>query len=169
MSGKERAAKILAIIVFSLTMSILLATIISDVALFAEQIMSFIVACIGSAFAWFFGLITVIVSIAFIFGILLLEQYGFWPNTFAAQVFHETMADAAITQQQLQILKGIRLAFFIVYITTFIGAIVCLAMRKSVKKEDPSRRQSLTTTFGVISLVFSILGFATAGFILCIF
>ena len=166
MSGKERAARILAIIVFSITMSLIVAVFITDGALFAQQIITFITACIGAAAAWIFGIIAFVVSIMMIFGILLIEQYGFWPNTFASNAFKDIMKDAVITNDQLIALKLSRTIFLIFAIIAFIGAIVALSMRKSVAKDDHTRRQGLTKTFGVLSLVFSILTAFASLFIL---
>ena len=101
-----------------------------------------------------------------IFGILLIEQYGFWPNTFASNAFKDIMKDAVITNDQLIALKLSRTIFLIFAIIAFIGAIVALSLRKSVAKDDPTRRQGLTKTFGVLSLVFSILTAFASLFIL---
>ena len=164
---KAKTAKIIAIIAFCLVMSALAIAIISDVVIFAQQIILFVVACFIAAALFIIGILLMFVSIVFVFGVYLLEEYGFWPVNWAFNGFNEVLADAAITQEQANTLILIRVLLIIACVTGFILAIVCLALSNSAKKDGYQEKQGSTKAFGVISLIFSILGFF-AGLIILI-
>lgn len=157
-SSKANAAKVIAIIAFSLVMTALAIAIISDVTLFAEQVMAFIGACLVSVMVFFFGCILFIVSIAFLFGIYLLDEYGFWPVAWTKQTFAEILKDYAITQEQIATTTLIRTALIIICISVFVLSIVALSLRKSATKDGDQGSKGLTISFGVVSLILSILG-----------
>lgn len=164
---KERAARTLAIITFSVVMGALAIALISDGILFSGQIIGFVIACLGSALVFFLGCIAMLFSIVLIFGVYLIKQNGFWPGTWAKNTFLEVMRDYTLEPTQIRALVTIRLVLVILCILGFIAAIVTLALRKAAKKDNPEGKQKLTTTFGVLSLIFSILGgFAAAVIIL---
>ena len=158
----EKAARILAIITFSLTTAALLTAFISDASVFAQQIVTFFIAIFGSALVFLFACVCLLVSIILIFGVVLLKNNGFWPMQWASSAFHEILKDAVVTSEQISILITIRVVLIIICIITFISSIVVLALAKAVKKENPERKQKLTKTFGIISLIFSILGVCAA-------
>ena len=74
-----KAAKIIAIVIFALILTALIGAIVSDIAIFSAQIAGFIAACIMAVAAFVFGIILMVLSIVCIFGVYLLEEYGFWP------------------------------------------------------------------------------------------
>ena len=157
-NGVVIAAKIIACIVFSLVMLALGAAIVSDIVVFAQQILAFIGACIASVIVFAFACFLMIVSCMLIFGIFLLENYGFWPIQWASGVFKDIMGDNLPTQGQIELMVIIRVILIITCIFVFIGSIVCLSMNASVKRHNPEQRSKLVSAFGVLSLVFSILG-----------
>ena len=105
----ERAAKIIALVIFPLVLSAAIGAVVSDIVIFASNILMFFVACLGAVAAFIIGFVLMIVSIVFIFGIYLLEEYGFWPITWTASTFTEILADAKITPEQVQILLLVRI------------------------------------------------------------
>ena len=165
---KAKAAKIIAIIAFCLVFSALAFAIISDVIVFAQQIIMFIVACFAAVALLIIGFILMIVSIVFVFGIYLLEEYGFWPINWAFDGFNEVLADAAFTSEQAQLLVAIRIILVICCVVGFVLSIVALSLKKSAEKDGYQEKQKLTKSFGVLSLIFSILGFFMGIFVLII-
>ena len=155
---KAKSAKIVAIIVFILIILSLLSAIISDFAIFSQQLLGFVVACLGSAVVLFMGFVLLVISCIFVFGIYLLNEHGFWPLTWSNNVFHEVLADYSITQEQITALKAIRIVLLIVCIIVFILSIVALAISKSAKKSGYAQKQGLTKAFSIISLILSIFG-----------
>ena len=158
-SGRAKAAQIIAIIVFALVFSALATAIISDVIVFAQQILGFIAACIMAVVVFIFACVLMLFSIVLIFGIYLLGEYGFWPIAWSLQVFKEILADNKVTSDQIMIFGSIRIVLIILCVVGVILAIVALSINKSVKKEE---RASITKPFGTLGLIFSILGLLAA-------
>ena len=153
-----KAAKIIAIIVFSLVMSALTTVIITDIALFSNQILSFFMACLASAFVFLFACIFMVVSFMLVFGFYLTERDGFWPAKWASQAFNSVLEDAKVTPQQLQALLAVRTVILVVCFVAFVASIVSLSLAKAAKKKNPEIKQKLTKTFSILALIFSIFG-----------
>ena len=161
-SSKYKVAKILAIIVFSLVMSALAFAIVSDVVLFAAQILGFIAACLGSVVTFFFGFILMVISIILIFGFYLLQERGFWPLTWAKETFRSVMADYKMTQDQINALLTIRIVLLVFCVIGFGLAIATLVMSKQAKKSGSTQKRGMINAFGILSLIFSIFGIFAA-------
>ena len=163
-SKKAKAAKIISIIVFSLTMSALATALISDIFILGKVIFGFILACFVSVITFFFAIILMVISIVLIFGAYLLESRGFWPGEWARNAYYDVMKDYHLTTEEISIVTIIRLVLIVVCLIAFVGSIVCIAMMKRAKKQNPEIKQKLTKSFGTLSLIFSILGlFAALG------
>ena len=158
-SGVARAAQVIAIIAFALVMSALATALITDIVLFAQQIFGFIAACLVSAIVFILGFILMIISCILIFGIYLLGDRGFWPLDWAAGTFQQIIDENRITPEQVAVFGGIRIFLIISCVLVLVLSIICLALNKSVKKEE---RAKVTTPFGVVGIVFSILGLLSA-------
>ena len=157
-SSAGKFARILAIVIFSLTMGALATAITADIVIFAEQIITFIFACIASVVVFIFGFILVIISCVLIFGIFILENYGFWPITWAEDAFREIMADAIPTQEQITTMAIIRINLIVLCLIIFVFSIICLSLNKKAKKSGAAIKVKRTKAFGVLSLIFSLLG-----------
>ena len=169
MSKKEKVARIMAIVIFSTIFGALTLEIVSDIAIFSDQIMGFIGACISAVGTFIVACVFLFFSIVLVFGVYLLKKDGFWPLIWATSAFHSVLKDYEIAPWQLTTLIGIRVALIIICFLVFVTSIVVLSLMKSVKKENPERKQKLTKSFGIVSLIFSILGMlAAAGIILII-
>ena len=157
-SGSAKFARILAIVIFSVTMGSLGFAIISDAVIFAQQIIAFIFACFASAFAFLAGFILMVFSFVLVFGFFLAEQYGFWPATWATSTFKEIMADNMPTKEQVSAMTIIRILLIIICLIVFILSIVCLSMNKRARKNNVAVKFKRTRSFGTVSLIFSLLG-----------
>lgn len=157
---KAKVAKIMAIVIFSLVMSCLVIALVTDGTIFAQQIFAFIGGCLGAICAFIFGFFLMLLSIICIFGIYLLEQNGFWPLQWASEVFHNALKDAPVTSDQITAMVVTRLVILFTCIICFACSIAVLSLAKQVKKENPDVqiKQGLTKTFGILTLIFSILG-----------
>ncbi len=166
-----KAAKIIAIVIFALILTALIGAIVSDIVIFSAQIAGFIVACIMAIAAFFIGIILMVLSIVCIFGVYLLEEYGFWPLTWMNNAFMEVMSDLGVTQEQINILITVRIILLIICILVFAASIVALTLAKKAKKENPEIKQGLTKAFSIVALILSILGLfaATAMMLLFVF
>ena len=157
-NGIALTAKIIACIIFSLVMLALASAVVTDIVVFAEQIFAFVGACIMSVIVFIMALILMVLSIMLIFGIFILENSGFWPIQWASEIFRNIIGDHLPSRDQIQLMVVIRVILIIICIIVFILSIACLAMNHSVKRTDPKQRSKLTSAFGVLSLIFSILG-----------
>ena len=164
-----KAAKIIAIVIFALVLSALIGAVVSDVVIFSAQIAGFIVACIMAVAAFFIGIILMVLSIVCIFGVYLLEEYGFWPLTWTKNAFMEVMSDLAVTSEQISILIMVRIILLVICVLVFAAAIVALCLAKKAKKENPEVKQGLTKAFSIVALILSILGMFIALAMLLLF
>lgn len=164
--GFQRAALIIAIHCFVLVFALLLAALISDILIFAQQLIMFVVAVLGAAVTFIAGFFLMIISIILIFGFYLLESTGFWPYEWAKQAFTEIIKDAQLTSAQVGVLIGVRIALLVCCVIIFLSAIVALIFASIAKKQNKKLgikiRQGLTKAFSIISIVFSVLGFFMA-------
>lgn len=158
-SKQAKAAKIIAIVAFSVVMGCLVLALVTDIAIFSKQILGFVAAILGSALVFIFGCILMLFSIVLIFGIYLLEQDGFWPATWAEKTFHEALSDAALTPDQVTAIVAVRIVLLVLCVLAFAAAIVAICMKKAAKKKNPEMpKQKLTTAFSIVALIFSIFG-----------
>ena len=167
-SGLAKAAKIIAIVIFSVTMACLLTTTISDVAIFSEQITKFIGGVIVCAILFIFMLIFYVVSFILIFGFYLQESKGFWPLTVTKNAFFEIIDDIKFKESQVVTMNTIRWFVLILCILCFIGSIVALSLNKASKKKGFEGNLKPAKKFSVVTLVFSVLGIGVAAFVLLI-
>ena len=166
---KAKVARVISIVIFSTVMACLVLALVTDFSIFAQQIFAFIGGCIAAVAAFVLGFVFMIFSIVLIFGVYLLEQQGFWPLTWASNAFHSALHDNPVTHDQVVALISTRIVIAVLCFICFVLSIVVLALAKKAKKENPDVRQSLAKTFGILTLVFSILGvFASVTLILLI-
>ena len=107
MPKKEKAARIMAIVIFSTIFGALTLAIVSDIAIFSDQIMGFIGACISAVGTFIIACVFLFFSIVLVFGVYLLKKDGFWPLTWATNAFHSVLKDYEIAPWQLTTLIGI--------------------------------------------------------------
>lgn len=158
LSKKDKAIKILSIIVFSLIMSALLTALISDGIILSKQILGFIFALVASALVFVFAIICMVISIMLIFGAYLLKSEGFWPMKWAVSAYKSIMADYVLTAEQIHSALVIRIILLVICVIVFIASIVAIAMLKRAKKNNKEIKRKMETTFSVLALIFSILG-----------
>ena len=166
---KAKVARIMAIVIFSTVMACLVLALVTDFSIFAQQIFAFIIGCIGAVAAFFIGFVFLVFSIVLIFGVYLIEQQGFFPLTWAKNAFESAIHDNPITNDQIVAMTATRIVILILCVICFGCAIAVIVLARKAKKENPELKQRLTKTFGIITLVFSILGiFAAATLLLLI-
>ena len=152
----ESNKKALAIISFSVTLTVLLAAIISDIAIFADAILTFIAGTIVAAVAFVFLIILMIMSCILVFGIIILQNHGFWPLNLTYEFYQEMLHDIKISPEQISLFQGLRIAFLIICIITLILASIALHKDEMINEKVPLKGMS------VVALIFSILGIVTA-------
>lgn len=151
LSNRYKAGRIIAIVAFSLIMAGLLTAIISDGVLFANQIFGFIFATFASIMAFLIAIILMVVSCVFIFGVYILSNNGFWPYSWATNVFKTIIADYQMSSEQLQAFMTIRIVLLVVCALAFVLSIVGMVFNKKSPLKLPK-------VFDILALIFSILG-----------
>ncbi len=151
LSNRYKVGRIIAIVAFSLIMAALLTAIISDGVLFASQIFGFIFATLASIMAFLIAIILMVVSCVFIFGVYILSNNGFWPYSWATNVFKTIIADYHMTSEQLQVFMIIRVVLLVICALGFVLSIIGIFFNKKSPLKLPK-------VFDILALVFSILG-----------
>ena len=153
----SKVQKAFAITSFSLVMTSLLVAIITDFAIFSEAILTFVAAIILSGIAFVVLFIAMIVTIIFIFGVVLLQQYGFWPLNLSVQFFKEIIGSATISYSQLTAFLGVRIAILVLCIIGVVLASIAKHRNKESKDKPPLKGLSVVATiFGIIGIVVAI-------------
>ena len=168
--GKKlgKAAKIIAIICFSLVLSTLFAATVSDFVIFAEQILKFAASIIATAMIFVFMVILFVVCFVLIFGFFLVESKGFWPLTITINAFKEMMGDIKFNSNQLATLVSVRWVLLVICILCLASSIVSLSLRKAAIKQGFIDKNKHIKKFDVVALVFSSLGIAVATIVLLV-
>ena len=157
-----KTAKIIAICAFCTVMAALLCATISDVAIFADQILHFVGGMIISAMLFVFMLVCFAVSFILVFGFYIVESHGFWPWKVAFGAFKEIIGDITFNESQLLTFSSIRWTLLSICILCLISAIVSLAIRKSAISEGFKDKNKHIKKFNVNTIVFSSLGIVFA-------
>lgn len=159
----NKTAKTLAIIsMVSAFLAIFLA-VVFDVIAFKDVILQFIASLILPIVAFVFLCILMLASIMFIFGILLVKEYGFWPLTLSIDFFKQLLSEIKVTQEALQTFRMFRLILIFICLCIMILAIVSKALLGRQPKEYDENGKKRKRKNGVRSmantgLVLAILG-----------
>ena len=150
--------KIIAIIAFILTFTLLLVAIIVDISIVYEYILTFIFAIIASIFLFFIFLVAFVISCMLVFGVYLANTYGFWPINATKDSFLAIMGDAVINQEQISTFATIRIIILVLVIVSFILSIIALAIDKKLKNQRKKPPKVACKAFAIVALIFSIFG-----------
>ena len=134
----------------------LLTAIISDVVIFREFIGAFFGGIIISIGAFIVFIAAMVVSCMLVFGVYLLQEYGFWPVDLSVKLFKEIIGSVEITNQQIEVFRGWRIALLILCIVALILASIALHKDEMVNKKVPLKGMS------IVAMIFAILGIAVA-------
>lgn len=137
---------------------LILAAVVFDLIVFAEVILKFVAALILPCIAFVIFFVAMIASCMFIFGIYLLEEYGFWPLTLSIQFFDEIMGDITFTTSQLESFRAFRIVLIVLCVAVFVMAIVGKSLAKNDKKNENYMAYHSSNGKCNASMVFAILG-----------
>lgn len=161
----NKTAKTLAIIsMVSAFLAIFLA-VVFDVIAFKDVILQFIASLILPIVAFVFLCILMLASIVFIFGILLVKEYGFWPLTLSIDFFKQLLSEIKVTQEALQTFRMFRLILIFICLCIMILAIVSKALLGRQPKEYDENGKKRKRKNGVRSMANTGLALAILGLI----
>lgn len=155
---KPITGKTLSILSFVFIWVILLGSIISNIAIFAENMLVVFGAILISAFIFFILFVFMMLSCVFVFGVYIIENSGFWPLSATAEIFNSIIINAEIKPSQIDALFTNEIIILILLGIIFILSIIALAINSNFKKKNPELRARSPKVFGTLSLLFSIFG-----------
>lgn len=157
-----KAAKIIAIVCFALVFSLIPIAFVVDIVTFADVFFAFITGILGATVMFVIGFFLMMVSCLLIFGIYLLEEYGFWPIEWAIKAYNESMAEATITAEQILIFRIVRIVLLVLCVLIIAACIVSLVLKKKVKKTGYVGKTAMITAFDIVAIIFAIFGILVA-------
>ena len=157
-----KAAKIIAIVCFALVFSLIPIAFVVDIVTFADVFFAFITGILGATVMFVIGFFLMMVSCLLIFGIYLLEEYGFWPIEWAIKAYNESMAEATITAEQILIFRIVRIVLLVLCVLIIAACIVSLILKKKAKKTGYVGKTAMITAFDIVAIIFAIFGILVA-------
>ena len=157
-----KAAKIIAIVCFALVFSLIIVAFVVDIVTFADVFFAFITGILGATVMFVIGFFLMMVSCLLIFGIYLLEEYGFWPIEWAIKAYNESMAEATITVEQILIFRIVRIVLLVLCVLIIASCIVSLILKKKAKKAGYVGKTAMITAFDIVAIIFAIFGILVA-------
>ena len=157
-----KVSKIIAIVCFALVFSLILIAFVADVVTFADVFIAFVTGILGATVMFIIGFFLMMCSCLLIFGIYLLEEYGFWPVNWAINAYNESMAEATITAEQVMIFRAVRIVLLVICFLIIVACIVSLVFKKKAKKAGFIGKTAMITAFDIVTIIFAIFGILVA-------
>ena len=139
-SNNKIPNKALSIIALCLALFGILLAVIFDFVIFKDAILQFIAALILPVIAFFVLFVAMIVSFLFVFGIFLVDSYGFWPLPLAINFFKAILNDIKVTNDQLMAFRVLRFFLIIICVTIMVLSIVSKNIVKNALKQGIDRK-----------------------------
>lgn len=151
--------KVLALVSFCTVFGLIFVSIITDLVIFKDFILTFIGGMIITGVVFIILFIGFVLSILLVFGVGIVKDSGFWPLSISISIFKEILGDVYMSDDQIRTFIVLRIAIIIMLISMFILAIVANIMHKRrIKENDPNIRK--IKPFTVVAIVYSILAIA---------
>ena len=148
--------KVLALVSFCTVFGLIFVSVITDLVIFKDFILTFIGGMIITGVVFIILFIGFVLSILLVFGVGIVKDSGFWPLSISISIFKEILGDVYMSDDQIRTFIVLRIAIIIMLISMFILAIVANTMHKRrIKENDPNIR--IVKPFTVVAIVYSIL------------
>ena len=148
--------KVLALVSFCTVFGLIFVSVITDLVIFKDFILTFIGGMIITGVVFIILFIGFVLSIFLVFGIGIVKDSGFWPLSISISLSKEILDDVYMSDDQIRTFIVLRIAIIIMLISMFILAIVANTMHKRrIKENDPNIR--IVKPFTVVAIVYSIL------------
>lgn len=151
--------KVLALVSFCTVFGLIFVSIITDLVIFKDFILTFFGGMIITGVVFIILFIGFVLSILLVFGVGIVKDSGFWPLSISISLSKEILDDVYMSEDQIRTFIVLRIAIIIMLISMFILAIVANIMHKRrIKENDPNIRK--IKPFTVVAIVYSILAIA---------
>ena len=148
--------KTLALIAFIIIIATIFLALISYTIIFHDAITTYISSLIVCMYAFILLFIVMVISFIVVFGIPLVQKYGFWPAKLTRDLYHNIIGDIVITKNQMQLFKIFSLVFVLFALSTLSIAIIAFIKDKQEKKNG-AEPKVVFKPFAIIALILSIL------------
>lgn len=165
----KQTSKILAWIAFGLSIFSIILAGVFDFLAFKEAIMSLIGAIFATAVVFIVLIMAFLVSLVLIFGIIILQDKGFWPLKAMETVFKEIMGSVEFAPSQIATFKIYRIVLIALCVVIFVLSIIALVKHKLEQKKYPLEKSNSAKVLSIIALILSIFGILASAAAILIF
>lgn len=155
---KKSLAKTLGLIALLVAIFAIPLAVFFDVVSFAEVILQFIASLIVPVIAFVFLFFCMLVSIVLIFGVYLLDEYGFWPLTLSIQFFKEILGDITVSSEAISRFTAFRYVLIVICAVVFVLAVVTKILARKDKANGNMKAYRSAKGTSTAAIVLSILG-----------
>lgn len=148
--------KTLALIAFIIIIATIFLALISYTIIFHDAITTYLSALYICMLTFMLLFIVMVISFIVVFGIPLVQKYGFWPAKLTSDVYHNIIGDISITKDQMQLFKIFSFIFALFALSTLSIAIIAFIKDKQEKKNG-AEPKVVFKPFAIIALILSIL------------
>ncbi len=154
----KRPSKILAGTSLGLTIfSILLAGLFDFIA-FKESILTLIGGIFVAAAAAAILMIIFFITIIMIFGIILVQNHGFWPMQYIKDIISDIFGSIEFVPSQMSTFRIFRIILLVLCVADIVVSIIALIKYKQELAQGIAKRYEATKPMATTSLVLAIIG-----------
>ena len=150
--------KTLAIIALVIVLVAIPLALLLDFVAMHEAILQFIGGLFVSVILTVVFFMAFLVSIILIFGIIILQNQGFWPIKLSLQVFKEIMGSITVEAAAIQMFRIFRMIIIAICIAVLIIAIIAKSKVKAENLETKTKEMNEAISISKAAIVLSIIG-----------
>ena len=150
--------KTLAIIALVIVLVAIPLALLLDFVAMHEAILQFIGGLFVSVILTVVFFMAFLVSIILIFGIIILQNQGFWPIKLSLQVFKEIMGSITVEAAAIQMFRIFRMIIIAICIAVLIIAIIAKGKVKAENLETKTKEMNEAISISKAAIVLSIIG-----------
>lgn len=154
----KSTAKILAGVSLGLTIFAILLAGLFDFLAFKEAILTFLGGIIVTAAALIMLMIIFCITIIMIFGIIIVQNHGFWPMQYAKNIFTDVMGEVEFIPAQMSAFRIYRIVLIVICVAIIVLSIIALVKYKKELKLGIVKRIDEVKPMATTSLVLAIIG-----------
>ena len=148
----------LAIIALTIILVLIPVTLVLDFVAMHDAILQFIGGLFAAAVLTVFLMLAFLVSLVLIFGIIILQNKGFWPLKAAISVFKEIMGSIVVEEKAIQLFIIFRAIIIVVCIAVIIIALIAKSKVKAENVELKTKEMNSALSKAKGATVLSIIG-----------
>ncbi len=156
----KRVSRTLAITSLSIAIFMIFLSGLFDFLAFKDAILTFIAGLIVSAAATVIIFMAFLASLIMIFGIIILQNNGFWPASAIKNVFLDIMGSVEILPEQLAAFRIYRIILLVLFVGNIVLSSIAFVKFKKEKALKLVKPYDNTKSMAITALVFACIGAA---------